>query len=54
MFEHEEFFSAEREVIDMHVFTNKIYHFILEETAKLTPYAELLSQMTSSELFLFY
>ena len=38
----------------MHVFTSKIYKFILKETSEVSIYAELLNNLVSRELFIFY
>jgi len=46
MFENEEFFS-EDETIDMHVFTSKIYRFVLTQIGKHTTYAELFCDLIS-------
>ena len=38
----------------MHVFTNKIYKFVIGETSKLTIFAELLGDIVSDYLFMFF
>ena len=38
----------------MHVFTSKIYKFILKEASEVSIYAELLNNLVSKELFIFY
>lgn len=52
MFNQEQFFSTERDCVDMHVFTSKIYKFVLEEGQKLTELAGYLSNLASAEIFL--
>ena len=37
----------------MHVFTNKIYKYILEKAKKLTPHAVRITDIVSAEIFIF-
>lgn len=54
MFENEEFFSAESESIDMHVFTTKIYKFVMKEGEVLTPFSPTFGDLVCSSLFTFF
>ena len=53
MFNQECFFSTEKDALDMHVFTNKIYKYILEKAKKLTPHAVRITDIVSAEIFIF-
>lgn len=37
----------------MHVFTNKIYKYILEKAKKLTPHAVRITDIVNAEVFIF-
>jgi hypothetical protein len=53
MFNNEFFTTTDRESLDMHVFTNKIYKFILEKGLELTKLAKRFTDVINAEIFVF-
>ena len=53
MFNLEYFDSTSQEVIDMHVFTNKIYSFTLKKTEIMTKKAKLIFDAVGSGIYIF-